>query len=69
MQTYNEELMRIKKILKDNPKGLTVSEISNKININRTFIKKMEGRGFTRRKIKGYHYWLGINLKQQHLNP
>ena len=40
MESYKDELSRIKKILKANPRGLTISEISHKININRNSVAK-----------------------------
>ena len=35
MDTYQQEITQIKQILKDNPKGMTVTDISRKIKINR----------------------------------
>ena len=40
MESYKDELSRIKKILKANPRGLTITEISHKIDINRNSVAK-----------------------------
>lgn len=40
MQNYQEELNKIKKILKDNEHGLSVGEISAKIGVNRNSVAK-----------------------------
>ena len=40
MESYQEELTKIKTILKDNPKGMTVSDIAHKINVNRNSVAK-----------------------------
>ena len=40
MECYREELVRIRTILKDNPKGMTVSDISKVICINRNSVAK-----------------------------
>ena len=40
MERYQKELEKIKEILKENPRGMTVSDISRKININRNSVAK-----------------------------
>ncbi len=40
MESYQEELAQIKTILKNNPKGMTVSDIAREININRNSVAK-----------------------------
>ena len=40
MDGYQHEISLIKKILKDNPKGMTVTDISRKIKINRNSVAK-----------------------------
>jgi len=40
MDTYQQEMTQIKQILKDNPKGMTVTDISRKIKINRNSVAK-----------------------------
>ncbi|MCF7866581.1 PAS domain-containing protein [Candidatus Woesearchaeota archaeon] len=40
MEKYQEELRRIKEILKEHSEGLSVGEISNKINVNRNSVAK-----------------------------
>jgi len=40
MENYKKELEDIKKILLKNPRGLTISEISEKINVNRNAVAK-----------------------------
>jgi len=40
MEIYKEEFLLIKKILEDNPKGMTVKDISRKINVNRNSVAK-----------------------------
>jgi PAS domain S-box-containing protein len=40
VESYQEELSQIKTILKNNPKGMTVSDISREININRNSVAK-----------------------------
>lgn len=40
MESYQKELALIKTILKDNPKGMTVTDISREININRNSVAK-----------------------------
>jgi len=40
MESYQEEIALIKKVLKDNPKGMTVTDVSRKININRNSVAK-----------------------------
>lgn len=40
MDSYQEELTQIKTILKNNPKGMTVTDISRKIHINRNSVAK-----------------------------
>jgi PAS domain S-box-containing protein len=40
VESYQEELTQIKTILKNNPKGMTVSDISREININRNSVAK-----------------------------
>jgi len=40
METYQEELNRIKEVLKANPKGVTITDISRKINLNRNSVAK-----------------------------
>lgn len=40
MENYQKELAKIKKILKTNPKGMTVKEISKRINVNRNSVAK-----------------------------
>ena len=40
MESYQEELAQIKAILKNNPKGMTVSDIAREIDINRNSVAK-----------------------------
>lgn len=40
MESYQEELTQIKTILKNNPKGMTVTDIARKIRINRNSVAK-----------------------------
>jgi PAS domain S-box-containing protein len=40
VESYQEELAQIKMILKNNPKGMTVSDISREIHINRNSVAK-----------------------------
>ena len=40
MESYQKEIEIIRQILKDNPKGMTVTDISRKININRNSVAK-----------------------------
>lgn len=40
MQGYQQEITLIKKVLSENPKGMTVTDISRKININRNSVAK-----------------------------
>jgi len=40
MDSYRQEMQNIKKILKENPKGMTVTDISRKIKINRNSVAK-----------------------------
>ena len=40
MDGYHQEITLIKKILKDNPKGMTVTDISRKIKVNRNSVAK-----------------------------
>ena len=40
MESYQEELAQIKTILKNNPKGMTVSDIAHEIHINRNSVAK-----------------------------
>ena len=40
MEGYQKELSRIKTILRDNPKGMTVTDISREIDINRNSVAK-----------------------------
>ena len=40
MEGYQKELSRIKTILRDNPKGMTVTDISREIAINRNSVAK-----------------------------
>ena len=40
MDCYHQEILIIKKILKENPKGMTVTDISRKIKINRNSVAK-----------------------------
>jgi len=40
VKVYQKELTRIKKILKNNPKGMTVTDISREMNINRNSVAK-----------------------------
>ncbi len=40
MDGYQNEITLIKKVLKDNPKGMTVTDISRKIKINRNSVAK-----------------------------
>lgn len=40
MESYQEELTQIKTILKNHPKGMTVTDISRKIHINRNSVAK-----------------------------
>jgi PAS domain S-box-containing protein len=40
VESYQEELAQIKTILKNNPKGMTVSDIAHEININRNSVAK-----------------------------
>lgn len=40
MENYHKELTQIKTILKNNPKGMTVTDISRKIHINRNSVAK-----------------------------
>lgn len=40
MESYQEELTKIKTILKKNPKGMTVTDIAREININRNSVAK-----------------------------
>ncbi|MFA5102120.1 MAG: PAS domain-containing protein [Candidatus Thermoplasmatota archaeon] len=40
MESYQEELAQIKAILKNNPKGMTVSDIAREIHINRNSVAK-----------------------------
>ena len=40
MESYQKELTRIRTILKNNPKGMTVTDISREMNINRNSVAK-----------------------------
>jgi PAS domain S-box-containing protein len=40
MDSYQEEILQIKKVLEENPKGMTVTDISRKIKINRNSVAK-----------------------------
>jgi PAS domain-containing protein len=40
MESYQKELAQIKTILKDNPKGMTVTDISRELNVNRNSVAK-----------------------------
>jgi len=40
MDSYQQEILLIKRILKENPKGMTVTDISRKIKINRNSVAK-----------------------------
>jgi PAS domain S-box-containing protein len=40
VESYQEELRKIKIILKNNPKGMTVTDIAHKMNINRNSVAK-----------------------------
>ena len=40
MDYYQQEISLIKKVLKENPKGMTVSDIARKINVNRNSVAK-----------------------------
>jgi PAS domain S-box-containing protein len=40
VESYQEELTKIKLILKNNPKGMTVTDIAHKMNINRNSVAK-----------------------------
>lgn len=40
MEPYREQLVRIKEILKTNPRGITVTDISKALNINRNSVAK-----------------------------
>ncbi|MHA1253238.1 MAG: PAS domain-containing protein, partial [Candidatus Helarchaeota archaeon] len=40
MERYEKEFARIKKLLKDNPHGMTITQISNKLNMNRNTCAK-----------------------------
>lgn len=40
MDSYNQEIRQIKKILKENSKGMTVTDISRKIKVNRNSVAK-----------------------------
>ncbi|MHA2233255.1 MAG: PAS domain-containing protein [Candidatus Hodarchaeales archaeon] len=40
MQPYREQLIRIKEILKTNPRGITVTDVSKALNINRNSVAK-----------------------------
>jgi response regulator of citrate/malate metabolism len=40
VESYQEELTKIKTILKDNPKGMTVTDIARKIQVNRNSVAK-----------------------------
>ncbi|UCH72300.1 MAG: PAS domain-containing protein [Thermoplasmatales archaeon] len=40
MDSYRQEIALIKKILKENPKGMTVTDISRKIKVNRNSVAK-----------------------------
>ncbi|RLF37499.1 MAG: hypothetical protein DRM99_00165 [Thermoplasmata archaeon] len=40
MDTYQKEIALIQKVLKENPKGMTVTDISRKIKINRNSVAK-----------------------------
>lgn len=40
MHRYQEELTKVKKILKANPKGMTLTDISKELNINRNSVAK-----------------------------
>ncbi len=40
MESYQKELARIRKILKENPKGMTVTDISREMDLNRNSVAK-----------------------------
>ena len=40
MGTYQDELLRIKNVLKENPKGMTITDVSREINLNRNSVAK-----------------------------
>jgi len=40
MDSYQKEIETIKRILKENPKGMTVTDVSRKIKINRNSVAK-----------------------------
>lgn len=40
MQSYQKEFVRIKEVLKTNPKGMTITDISRAINVNRNSVAK-----------------------------
>ena len=40
MESYQEELSEIKKILKQNPKGMTVTDIAREMKLNRNSVAK-----------------------------
>ena len=40
MESYQKELVRIRKILKENPKGMTVTDISREMDLNRNSVAK-----------------------------
>ena len=40
MDGYKQEIALIKKVLKQNPKGMTVTDISRKIKVNRNSVAK-----------------------------
>ncbi|MCK4433708.1 MAG: PAS domain S-box protein [Methanomicrobia archaeon] len=40
MESYQKELTRVKEVLKANPKGMTITDISKKINVNRNSVAK-----------------------------
>lgn len=40
MDSYQQEILQIKQILRDNPKGMTVTDISRKIKVNRNSVAK-----------------------------
>lgn len=40
MESYQQEITQIKKVLSENPKGMTVTDISRKIKVNRNSVAK-----------------------------
>jgi len=40
MESYQQEISQIKKVLEENPKGMTVTDISRKIKVNRNSVAK-----------------------------